>query len=223
MDPYTGVDVLEIMDGAKNYNAYLTDLIIAHSPGKKALDFGAGSGAFARFLRARGFEVTCVEPDARLRAGLSQEGFKAFSSIGECSEKFNYIYSVNVLEHVEKDRLCVEALYQSLNDGGRLFIYVPAFMVLYSAFDKKIGHFRRYTKESLLAIFPQFRISRCHYVDSLGFFAALLFKYIGKKDGSVSIAAIRIFDIFVFPLSRCLDVIAKPFVGKNLLLVAQKR
>ena len=27
MEAYTGIDVLEIMDGAKNYNAFLTDLI----------------------------------------------------------------------------------------------------------------------------------------------------------------------------------------------------
>jgi len=223
MEAYTGVDVLEVMDGAKNYNAFLTDLIVAHSPGKKVLDFGAGSGAFARFLKRRGFDVTCIEPDAHLRSGLTREGFRAYSSLADCREKFNYIYAVNVLEHIEDDLACTQALYMALADGGRLFIYVPAFMSLYSAFDKKIGHFRRYTKASLLATVPQFRVDLCHYVDSLGFVAAWLFKYVGGKDGSVSLTAVRVFDSLVFPLSRVLDLLLRPFFGKNVLLVAQKR
>lgn len=223
MESYTGIDILEVMDGAKNYNKYLTDLIVSHSPSKKVLDFGAGSGAFARFLKGRGFDVTCVELDDRLRAGLIKEGFKTYARVSEVSEKFNYIYTVNVLEHIQEDRQIVEQLHGKLNDGGRLFIYVPAFMLLYSSFDRKIGHVRRYRKEGLMALVPQFRVDVCYYVDSLGFFAAWLFKYIGKKDGSVSMGAVRVFDILVFPLSRCLDWIARPFFGKNLLLVAQKR
>jgi len=223
MEAYTGIDVLEIMDAAKNYNQYLTELIISHSPGKTALDFGAGSGTFARRLKKQGFDVTCIEPDATLRNKLNQEGFKTYASLSECSEKFSYIYTVNVLEHIEDDKRCIEELFKALVDGGRLFIYVPAFMSLYSTFDKKIGHFRRYKKHHLIAIVPQMRIEVCHYVDSLGFLAALLFKILGKKDGSISTAAVKIFDAFIFPLSRALDVFLKPFFGKNLLLVAQKR
>ncbi len=220
---YSGIDVLEIMDGAKNYNSYLTDLIISHSPTKKALDFGAGSGAFARNLRDRGFEVVCIEPDSTLKAGLIKEGFTAYSQLSECPDTFNYIYSINVLEHIQEDQQIIEHLQTKLNPGGRLFIYVPAFMVLYSAFDKKIGHIRRYTKTSLLQIVPQLRIEDCYYVDSLGFVAALAFKWIGKKDGSVSLTAIRIFDMLIFPISLILDRVVKPFFGKNVLLVAQKR
>ena len=43
---YTGVDNLEIMEEAKNYNAFLRALVTAQAaPKYRILDFGAGSGA----------------------------------------------------------------------------------------------------------------------------------------------------------------------------------
>ena len=38
-----------------------------------------------------------------------------------------------------------------LKVGGRLIFLVPAHGQLYSQFDKKLGHFRRYSKSAVLA------------------------------------------------------------------------
>jgi SAM-dependent methyltransferase len=222
MEAYSGIGVLEIMDSAKNYNAYIANLIAAESLENKILDFGAGSGAFAKALRERGFHVICVEQDPQLRSTLSNLGFTAYPTLAECPDQFSFIYSINVLEHIEQDGRSLEELHHKLLDGGKILIYVPAFMELYTAFDKKIGHLRRYTKKSLLRLVPQFHVQNCHYVDSIGFLAALLYKWIGAKDGSVSISSVKIYDRFLFPVSRLLDFICRPFIGKNLLLVARK-
>ena len=46
---YTGLDLLQALDGATNYNALLIDLILRSARGRQPmLDFGAGIGTFPR-------------------------------------------------------------------------------------------------------------------------------------------------------------------------------
>ena len=63
---------------------------------------------------------------------------------------FNYIYTLNVLEHIEDDAAALRSLHAKLTDGGKLLIYVPAFPVLYTSMDAKVGHVRRYTRDTLM-------------------------------------------------------------------------
>ena len=60
---YSGVDVLEALEGAHNYNDYLTRLICESTESKDLIDFGAGIGTFSKRLRAAGYQVKCIEPD----------------------------------------------------------------------------------------------------------------------------------------------------------------
>ena len=53
---YTGVDNLEVMQEAVNYNRYLLDTVRKHAPAHgKVLDFGAGGGQFAAPLVGMGW------------------------------------------------------------------------------------------------------------------------------------------------------------------------
>lgn len=91
--------------------------------------------------------------------------------------------------------------------------------------DAKVGHVRRYTRDTLLASVRSagFDIERVEYVDSVGFFAALLFKMTSNKDGNVNRTALKLYDRLVFPISMAVDMIARRWFGKNLLLLARKR
>jgi len=85
---YTGIDVLEVMIEAKNYNRYLMSLIHAHiRSGIKVLDFGAGVGTFALPLMQRGVDLVCVEPDATLGARLQDAGAKVALNFTKSSAK----------------------------------------------------------------------------------------------------------------------------------------
>jgi predicted SAM-dependent methyltransferase len=57
------------------------------------------------------------------------------------------IYSSNVLEHIEDDSRALNEMFAKLQINGKLAIYVPAFMFLFSDLDIKAGHFRRYSKK----------------------------------------------------------------------------
>jgi SAM-dependent methyltransferase len=223
---YTGADVLEFMTAAKNYNAFLLREVVRHAEGAtQAVDFGAGIGTFAKMVRDAGLDVVCVEPDERQLVGLRQDGFTAFPDLSVVpSASVPYLYTLNVLEHIENDAEALRAIFHALRPGGRCLIYVPAFPILYSSFDQRLGHFRRYRRRSLAALVRSqgFAIEEATYKDSIGFAAALVFRLVAKPDGSVSEAAISIFDRFLFPLSAQLDRIMGRICGKNVMICARK-
>jgi hypothetical protein len=93
---YTGLDVLETLDSATNYNAFLVDLILRSAGGRRRmLDFGAGKGTFSKLLRNSGVDVTCVEPDSYLGDVLAREGFPTFSDLDQVPESsFEFIFAL---------------------------------------------------------------------------------------------------------------------------------
>ena len=75
---YSGVDVLEALESAHNYNDYLTCLICESTESKDLTDFGAGIGTFSKRLRTAGYQVKCIEPDPVQRQRLEEQGFVNF-------------------------------------------------------------------------------------------------------------------------------------------------
>ena len=213
---------LEVMEQAERYNRFLLGLVLPLARGKRVLDFGAGSGTFAHALAAEGVEVRAVEPDPGLRSRLT---VSASADVGEvASESVDLVYSFNVLEHIEDDAAALAELRRVLKPGGRLLLYVPAFMLLYSEMDRRIGHVRRYRKTALKERVRKagFAVDDARYADSLGFFAALAYKALGPRDGTLNSRGVRFYDRYVFPFSRLLDLGSHPVIGKNLILRATK-
>ena len=222
---YTGVDNLEVMREAANYNRYLLDLIARHAGVGRVLDFGAGSGTFAGPCRSRGMDVTALEPDERLHGMLAASDIPAVADAVTLPDaSFDCAYSLNVLEHIPDDVAALRTLLSKLKPGGRLLVYVPAFPVLFTSMDAKVGHVRRYTRETLARSVAAagFEIHDVRYADSLGFLATLVFKLVDKGRGDVNRPLLKAYDLLVFPVSRGLDALAHRWLGKNLVLVATR-
>lgn len=222
---YSGVENLEAMKHAQNYNTFLLDLVQRNLIGSEVLDFGAGAGTFAVPLSTKNIAVACVEPDLHLRENLSASRLTTYAGIDDVPVKSaDCIYSLNVLEHIEDDRATLAALYERLRDGGRVIIYVPAFDVLYSKMDRLVGHHRRYRRDDLVEKMKSvgFQIDTARYIDSLGFFVALIYRWVGNDTGVISPASVKLYDRFLFPLSRILDRLLLGSFGKNLLVVGTR-
>lgn len=222
---YSGVDILKTLATAKKYNKFLEESIIRYSTSRVMVDFGAGSGTFARALTASGYRIICVEHDPDLLEQLRRSVPTSYRELEEIpAGSAGYIYSLNVLEHIEDDLEALRLLHSKLKPGGRLFLYVPAFKVLYSSMDRKVGHFRRYGKNQMLSLLSSagFTVEKARYADSLGFFVSLLFRFVGNKEGSLNVGMVKTYDSFIFPMSRLLDYILGPLIGKNLMVVARK-
>jgi SAM-dependent methyltransferase len=224
---YGGVNNLEVLTEAVRYNRFLVDAGVGASSGSTtAIDFGAGTGSLSVATRRRGLDVKCVEPDTALQRRLREQNLAVYAGLADVVDgSQEFIYSLNVLEHIEDDKGALEALYSKLKPGGRLFLYVPAFDVLFSSMDRKVGHYRRYRRGGLTQIArgTGFVIERAEYADSLGFFVTLLYKVIGSRAGNLSPATVRFYDRFIFPMSRALDRLGlSRLFGKNLMAVMRR-
>ncbi|MCR9256888.1 MAG: class I SAM-dependent methyltransferase [Alphaproteobacteria bacterium] len=225
-EAYTGVDNLEVMADAVKYNNFLIDCVAKRtSPTERVADFGAGAGTFAEMLRDRGFSVLCIEPDDRLAAILDQKGLaQTQDSKTIPDDDLDCVYTFNVLEHIEDDVAAAREIHRILKPGGRLVVYVPAFQILFGEMDRKVRHFRRYTKSGMRDVLVRagFQIDSAEYVDSAGFFATLLYNLLDMGKGDLNPAAVRFYDRYLFPISRAMDLILSPFFGKNVLVYAVK-
>jgi SAM-dependent methyltransferase len=223
---YTGADVLKTLDRATNYNSLLLDLILASSgDSSRMLDFGAGIGTFAKLLRNRGVDVVCIEPDVLLANGLVRDGFLTFNDLNEVpNSSFDFIFTLNVLEHIEDHQTSFCRLATKLVTGGRLLMYVPAFQCLWTSLDDRLKHYRRYRRRELerLAHCAGLTVWKTRYADALGFFAALGFRVFGNRSGHLSAEAVNFYDRYIVPLSRSLDILFGRFLGKNVYLIASK-
>jgi len=226
-DAYTGTENLEVMKEAVNYNRMLIDVVKRHARrGERVLDFGAGVGTFALPMQRDGYAVECVELDDAQRATLAAQGLTVHRTLeGIRDGSVDFVYTLNVLEHIDDDVGALRDIGRTLRDDGRLLVYVPAFPVLFTPMDQRVGHLRRYRRHDLRAKVDAagFDVLRNDYVDSLGFLATLVYRMTGSRSGAIDRGALRAYDRYVFPMSRRLDLALRHVIGKNLLLTARKR
>lgn len=93
------------------------------------LDIGAGTGAFAAFMKKSGWRVTGLEPDEHARSiakGVNNLALLPSNQLFEFPpESFDSITMWHVLEHVHELHQYIEKLYAILKPNGRILIAVP--------------------------------------------------------------------------------------------------
>lgn len=191
------------------------------------LDFGAGTGQLAEIWRTKyRINPICIEIDPSLEEVLKLKNFKVFQKLDQIPHMIEFIYTSNVLEHIEDDVSTLIDIRNKLIVGGKLVIYVPALPFLFSAFDVSVGHYRRYSKKELIKKVTEsgLEVEKCYWNDSLGILAAVIVKLLGynKIVNLGNVKTFLIYDKVVYPISKILDsIIFKHVIGKNLFLVAK--
>ena len=223
---YSGRDNLDVMAHAKNYNRFLLDLVLQNvHPNQSIVDFGAGNGTFAGPIATSHERIVCVETDPTLCAALQSQGLTVVNDLAQLADgSVDYLYSLNVLEHIEDDEAIAQLWFQKVRPGGQILVFVPAFQFLFTSMDRHVGHHRRYTRTSLTRVIQkaQFQITDSYYADSVGVLATLLYKALDQGAGQVNVRMLRIYDQWCFPISRFFDRITRRFIGKNAIVRAVK-
>lgn len=216
---------------AKHWKSYVAGKIKEYIHGD-VLEVGAGPGNFTPYLvNDRASSWSFVEPDAAFASALSKNA-SVYPIPVEVTEgtledipgswRFDSILYLDVLEHIEDDRKEVESILDHLKPGGFIIILCPAFNFLFSPFDTAIGHHRRYTKKTLLQLFPSsVKIITAKYLDSIGFLASTSNKLILRQKYP-GLGQIKTWDRLMVPLSGFTDRLLSPFFGRAILVVVQK-
>lgn len=228
---YVGTE-LEMFQFAQNWKHYFSSFFRPYVRGQVA-EVGAGIGAnVPYFMNSSVKHYQCFEPDSKLAAQI-QEKIQDGRLPPECSvqadilpetlqDAFDTILYIDVIEHIADDAAEIAKAARALRPGGSLCVLVPANPKDYSAFDKSVGHFRRYTRQSLLQLVqPPLTLDWCRYLDSVGSLASKTNKLL-LQQSLPSQKQVKVWDRLLVPASRLFDKASGYRFGKSLLLVAKK-
>ncbi len=219
------VHALESIEKLHNYNSYIFEKIYNKGISKEILDFGCGYGTFIDYLKKKfNLEIIGYEINPEAIEKLNTKRINTISSLEKNKENFDYIVSLNVLEHIKNDEKTIEDLNFLLKDSGILILYLPHSMKIWTDLDELVGHYRRYTRKDLFTKLEQagFNIISWEYVDFIGWIALYLSKLLRINLNYEEKRLIK-YDKYIFKFLKYLDVLFKYFVGKNILVVCRKK
>jgi SAM-dependent methyltransferase len=112
------------------HNPYLHDLIwdmLEQLPAGKLLDFPSGPGYFARQASQHGFDAIAAEIDDSLHVfeDVNYQKVDMSKSLPFEHNSFDYIVSIEGIEHAENQFLFLRESFRILRPGGRLLLTTP--------------------------------------------------------------------------------------------------
>jgi SAM-dependent methyltransferase len=231
---------------AANYRRFERDLIVPWL-GRRVLEVGSGHGDLAALLPPLD-SLTVTDPDpACLRilrarfAGRPEVTVRPLDLLGPAdpgrtdlvpagrarpdtagTARPDTVVMVNVLEHIADDVAALRSAAGLTGPAGRLVVWVPAHPSLYGAFDARVGHHRRYTRDGLLSVVAAAGLipERARSVNLLGGIAWWLAVRRGGAR-TVDPRLVRAYDRFLVPAARGLDAVLPVPFGQSLLCVAR--
>ncbi|WP_433042275.1 class I SAM-dependent methyltransferase [Dactylosporangium sp. CS-033363] len=134
--------------------AVLTRQLAALTPdGGPAIDVGSCAGGHLPLLHRHGWSPLAVEySDLGVRL-IREQGWPVIRGdirrLPFAGGTVSLAVAMDVLEHIDDDRLALRELFRVLRPGGTLLMSVPQDMRLWSAHDVALSHFRRYERAEL--------------------------------------------------------------------------
>jgi SAM-dependent methyltransferase len=226
---------LETGRAADNYNRWIAEQFTPYV-GERVLEVGCGVGTLSEHWVDRtafvgiDTEAECIEKCAqrfadRPGARFVHDRVGAAGWVQRWAEhRPDTIVAVNVLEHIRDDLEALRGWRDILraNGGGHICIFVPAFEFAYSAFDRRYGHYRRYTKESLRdkLLDAGLDLEALRYFNLPGLLAWWSTFVLLRRTGSVP-AELGLYDRVIVPLTRRIERLFPPPFGNSVVAVCR--
>lgn len=228
---YQGTE-LALFATAVNWRSYWTSLVDPYLCGE-VLEVGAGLGSVTKRLHARACVWHAMEPDPHMAASISDwvVGDHADNVKVHCgtladlpaTPAFDVVLYADVLEHIQEDAQELASAIARLRAGGHLVVLVPAHQALFSPFDARIGHFRRYSLASIRAIAPVGgREVFAGYLDAIGLAASVTNRFV-LRSGEPTPKQVGLWDRLMVPMSRRVDPLIRHRLGKSVMVVWEKQ
>jgi SAM-dependent methyltransferase len=228
-----GWETLDAIAGANKFNRWMYDTIKPYCSGK-ILEIGSGIGNISKHFIDKGADITLSDirevycdvlkrsfPKASvLRLDLTHPYFD--SEYSEHLKKYDTVFALNVVEHIENESLAVNNCNKLLKKGGKLIILVPAYQQLYNRFDKELEHFRRYTEKRLNILLESqhFQIIHSRYFNFMGIPGWYISGKL-QKNKTIPKSQMSLYDKFV-PLFKIVDRVVVNKIGLSVISVGVK-
>jgi len=224
----------------KSRRKYLLDLLNDAPKNSKILDIGSSSGIFLKDLEALGFA-----PENLFGIDISENAIENCKDNGIINAfvmdaqnitlevSFDIIIASDCLEHLKEDNKAIKNWKSLLKIGGTMYVFVPAFMSLWSYHDEVNMHFRRYTKKELQSKLEaeNLEIIKSSYWNFFLFLPVYVFRTLsttfqknkkGESDISISNSFVNLALLNLIILeNRLLKVINFPF-GVSAFCIAKR-
>lgn len=232
MAKYAGLQTLEVLEGADNYNRWIASSIrpFIKSP---ALEIGAGTGNISeQLLHIK--ELVLTDCDSELvdklrkrfkkRKNVQVEIFDIAAQLSKPKQMFSTVYSVNVLEHIKDDKKALLNMKKLLTKDGNLVLLVPAKKFAFTKLDKNLGHFRRYEKKEISAKLDSagFKVKYISYFNVVGLLSWVIRDFVSGDDLNLKVTHVKYFDAIV-PFLQFVEPKKILPIGISLIIVASKK
>lgn len=228
---HDGYYILQSVRRARGFNRWVLSRF-SRFVGQRVYEAGCGIGNFTELLLDRE-RLICADLDP-FYIEMIQRRFGHLENVdavhadlarpeavrAAAEQRPDTIISLNVIEHIQDDRATIDNFYTMLQPGGHAIVLVPAHPKLYTACDKTLGHFRRYTPQELTDKFKAagFEIVSVEEFNRLGVLGWWVSGKLGKKD--LSPLQMRAYE-FLLPLAKLMDRL-KLGPGLSLIIVGRK-
>jgi glycosyltransferase involved in cell wall biosynthesis len=227
-----GSHTLARLSRAPNFNGWMADTIRSYC-GSRVLEIGSGIGNLTRRLVPRTqYVASDINPLylQSLEALATERPYMQTSycdvtdleSFPRLETGYDTVVCLNVIEHVEGDRVALGNIRSVLSEGGTAIILVPQGQWNFGTLDTVLGHFRRYSRESLAqaATDAGFVVRKIFEFNRIGTPAWYLNGKILKRRN------FGLFQIWMLdrltPVFRAIDALL-PFPGLSLIAVLERR
>lgn len=228
-----GVETLRRMADVDRYNRWVFQKF-ARYLGDRILEVGCGIGNMTPFfLQAE--RVTCIDVLPESVALLRQQwaahpqvtalvadiaDHDTVERLGRC--RHDTAVCINVLEHIEDDATALRNMYEVLEPGGRLLLFVPAGQYLFGHLDQALGHYRRYSLHPLCDLIKAqgFQVVEASYMNVAGMPGWFLSSRILRRE-SPPRQLLRLFNTLTPAFIWLEERVRLPF-GQSIVCVAQR-
>lgn len=237
MEDKVGKETLEAISAADNFNRWMYQTIKPFAKGK-VLEIGSGIGNISKHFLRDNFQLMlsdynpayCEELRTKFSGNPNVLGVQQINLVdpnfddryNHLFQKFDTVFALNVIEHIEDDHLAIANCRKFLKSGGHLIILVPSYQKLFNTFDLHLGHYRRYTTSKLSGIFGDnsFKILQQQYFNFIGIIGWFLNGNILKKK-NLPMGQMKIYNSLV-PVFKVIDRGLQNKIGLSTIVVGKK-
>ncbi len=198
--------------------------------GSHPIEVGGGLGDYANEWLPHVQQLTLTDSNPRSVAKLAArfapcDNVTVYQLALPCDQYADHtcVLGYNVLEHIPDHAEALRSMTRLVEPGGYIVLVCPAFPFAMSKLDISTGHFRRYTKRSMLELLKSanLQIISIRYANSLG----LIGYYISIKllnRHFLGNGHLGLYDRLVVPVIRAIERRWKrPPFGQSIVVVAR--